>query len=280
MRTIRAEEIAEAVRRAALEAAFELDPRVLRLLEEARAREESPLGREILEELIENARIASEERRPLCQDTGLAVVWVELGEEVCLEGNSLRGAVDEGVRRAWSEGSLRPSVVLNPLDRRNTGDNTPALLHVEPVPGDRVRVRFMAKGGGSENQSRLAFLKPSEGRAGVVRFVVECVSAGAASACPPVILGVGLGGTAEEACRLAKLALFRPPGERSPDALAATLEQEILDAANRTGIGPMGLGGTVTALSAAVELGPCHIASLPVAVSLGCHSHRTRSLEL
>lgn len=279
-RVIHTDLIRDAVRDLALGAAFELDPKVLHLLEEARLREESPHGRDVLSELLENARIARAERRPLCQDTGLAIVWLQLGQDLRLEGPPLRAAVDEGVRSAWREGFLRSSVVRHPLDRVNTGDNTPAFLHVELVEGDTATLRFMAKGGGSENQSRLAVLKPSEGKSGVLRFVLEAVKAGAAQACPPVFIGVGLGGTADEACRLAKLALFRTPGERSKDSKASELEQEILEAVNRTGIGPMGLGGTVTALAAAVELAPCHIASLPVAVAIGCHSHRVRSVAL
>ncbi len=278
-RKIDAQEITAAVKALALEAAFSLDERTLSAIEDARAREQSPLGRDILAEIVENARIAGRERRPLCQDTGLAVVWIELGEDVRLDG-PLEEAVNSGVREAWREGALRPSVVRDPLDRKNTGDNTPAFVHVERVGGDRVRVHFLAKGGGSENQSRSAVLRPAEGRAGVVRYVVGSVTEGAAFACPPVIVGVGLGGTADRAAWLAKRALFRPLGEPSSDPATSELERDILGGMNASGIGPMGLGGSVTALAVHIERAPCHIASLPVAVCLSCHSHRVRSAEI
>jgi fumarate hydratase subunit alpha len=273
------DELRDAVERLALESGFALDERSLAALEDARARETSPLGRDILSEIVENARVAREERRPLCQDTGLAVVWLEVGEDVCIEG-SLQLAVDEAIRAAWREGGFRASVVRDPLDRANTGDNTPAAIHVDRVPGDRVRVHFLAKGGGSENQSRSTVLKPTEGRSGVVEFVARAVLEGTPFACPPVVVGVGLGGTADGAAWLAKRALFRPLGEPSSDAGTAALEREILDRANATGVGPMGLGGAVTALAVHVERAPCHIASLPVAVCFNCHSHRVRSVEI
>ena len=278
-RTVDANAIREALERLALESGFALDERTLAAVEDARERETSPLGRDILSEIVENARVAREERRPLCQDTGLAVVWLEIGEEVCLQG-SLRRAIDEGVRAAWREGGFRASVVRDPLDRANTGDNTPAAVHVDLVPGDRVRIHFLAKGGGSENQSRSCVLKPAEGRDGVAEFVTRAVREGAPFACPPVTVGVGLGGTADGAAWLAKRALFRPLGDPSPDPDIARLERELLDRANATGVGPMGLGGAVTALAVHVERASCHIASLPVAVCLSCHSHRARSVEL
>ena len=280
MRKISAAEITGAVRRLALEAAFEIDRLTLTVLEDASRRETSPAAREVFRDILENARLACREHRPLCQDTGLAVVWAELGEEVALEGGSLQEATDEGVRQAWAEGKLRASVVCDPLNRKNTGDNTPAVVHVDFVPGDGVRLHFMAKGGGSENQARLAMLKPAEGREGVVKFVVDSIEEGAAYACPPLILGVGIGGSSEGAMWFAKRALFRPVGGPSPNADTAALEREILEAVNRTGIGPMGLGGEVTALAVHVERSPCHIASLPVALCVNCHSHRVRSTEL
>ena len=278
-RSISVNELCDAVRRLALDAAFALDERTLRALTDAHARETSSLGRDILAEIIENARTAERERRPLCQDTGLAVVWIELGEDVRVDG-SLEEAVNSGVREAWREGPLRAAVVRDPLDRKNTGDNTPAFVHVDRVKGDRVRVHFLAKGGGSENQSRSTVLTPAGGREGVVDFVTRAVREGAAFACPPVIVGVGVGGTVDHAAWLAKRALFRPPGEPSEDASTADIEREILEGVNASGIGPMGLGGNVTALAAAVERAPCHIASLPVAVCLNCHSHRARSAEI
>jgi fumarate hydratase subunit alpha len=278
-RTLNASAVREALERVALDAGFVLGERALAALEDARARETSELGRAVLADLVENARVAREERRPLCQDTGLAVVWIEIGEDVHVEG-SLGGAVDEAISAAWREGAFRASVVRDALDRANTDDNTPAAVHVDLVPGDRVRVHFLAKGGGSENQSRSAVLKPAEGRAGVIEFVERAVLEGAPFACPPVVVGVGLGGTADHAAWLAKRALFRPLGEPSDDANTAELERELLERANATGVGPMGLGGVVTALGVHVERAPCHIASLPVAVCLNCHSHRVRSVEL
>ncbi|MHC4506245.1 MAG: fumarate hydratase [Planctomycetota bacterium] len=274
-----ASRIAEAVKHLALDAAFALDGRTLDALTDAHARETSPLGRDILAEIIENARIAGKERRPLCQDTGLVIVWIELGEEVRVDG-SIEEAVNSGVREAWREGPLRSAVVRDPLDRKNTGDNTPAFVHVDRVKGDRLRVHFLAKGGGSENQSRSTVLTPAGGRAGVVGYVVDAVREGAAFACPPVIVGVGVGGTADHAAWLAKRALFRSPGEPSEDTSTADIEREILEGVNASGIGPMGLGGNVTALAVAVARAPCHIASLPVAVCLNCHSYRARSAEI
>jgi fumarate hydratase subunit alpha len=264
----------------ARDAEYELDEVTLRALARAQERESSELGRRVLEEIVENARLACAERRPLCQDTGLAVFWVELGERVRLEGGSLHDALDDAVREAWREGGFRTSVVADPFDRRNTGDNTPSFLHVDLVPGDRVRVHFLAKGGGSENQSCLTVLKPAEGRAGAVSFIAESVSARAAYACPPVVVGVGIGGSVDHAAWLSKKALFRPLGRPSDDADTAALERELLDRIDRSGVGPMGLGGNVTALACHVERAACHIASLPVAVTLNCHSHRTRSVEL
>ena len=278
-RTVDASVVGEALKRIALEAGFALDDRVLAALEDARARETSELGRGVLTDILENARVAREERRPLCQDTGLAVVWIELGEEVSVRG-SLGDAVDEAVRTAWREGAFRASIVRDAIDRANTGDNMPAAVHVDLVPGDRLRVHFLAKGGGSENQSRSTVLKPAEGRAGVVEFVERAVLEGAPFACPPVVVGVGLGGTADHAAWLAKRALFRPLGEPSADPGTVELERELLERANATGVGPMGLGGIVTTLAIHVERAPCHIASLPVAVCFNCHSHRVRSAEL
>ena len=223
-RSISVNELRDAVKRLALDAAFALDGRTLVALTDAHARETSPLGRDILAEIIENARIAARERRPLCQAAGLAVGWSELGEDVRVDG-SIEEAVNSGVREAWRGGPLRAAVVRDPLDRKNTGDNTPAFVHVDRVKGDRLRVHFLAKGGGSENQSRSTVLTPAEGRAGVVRYAVDAVREGAAFACPPVIVGVGVGGTADRAAWLAKRALFRPPGEPSEATSTADIER-------------------------------------------------------
>ena len=279
-RPLHVNEIRDAVRQLALEAEVSLDERTLRVIEDARAGEESDLGKKVLDEILENTRVAAEQKRPLCQDTGLAIVWVEIGSSVTLAGGTIHGAIDEGVRAAWREGGFRNSVVADPFDRKNTGDNTPAFVHVEDVPGHSVVVHFLAKGGGSENQSCLTVLKPSQGRAGVVDWIVGSVSDRAAYACPPVVAGVGIGGSIDHAAWLSKKALFRPLGEPSKDAATAELEGELLSRINASGVGPMGLGGTVTAFAVHVERAPCHIASLPVAVSLNCHSHRTRSVEI
>jgi len=278
-RTLSANLLRDKLKQLAMKSGFALDERAFAAIKSARENETSPQGRDVLSDIIENARVAREERRPLCQDTGLAVVWLEIGEEVCIEG-SLRQAVNEAIKAAWRDGDFRASMVHDPLNRANTGDNTPAAMHIDLVPGDRVRIHFLAKGGGSENQSRSCMLKPTEGRAGVVEFVSQAIAEGAPYACPPVLVGVGLGGTADGATWLAKRALFRPLGEPSPDTDTSELESEILRRANASGVGPMGLGGAVTALAIHVERAPCHIASLPVAVCMGCHSHRVGSVEI
>jgi fumarate hydratase subunit alpha len=273
-------EIRDAVKRLALEAEVSLDERTLHVIEDAQVRESSELGAKILGEILENTRIAAREKRPLCQDTGLAIVWIEIGSSVALSGGTVHDAVDEGIRDAWREGGFRNSVVADPFERTNTGDNTPALVHVEEVSGHGVVVHFLAKGGGSENQSCLTVLKPSQGRAGVVEWIVSSVSQRAAYACPPVVVGVGIGGSIDHAAWLSKKALFRPLGEPSTHEATASLERELLEGVNASGVGPMGLGGTVTAFAVHVERAPCHIASLPVAISLNCHSHRTRTIEI
>jgi fumarate hydratase subunit alpha len=267
-------EITQAVRRLAESVAVRLGERERSALEGALANEPYEPARGVLGVLLENARAAEEDRVPLCQDTGLAVVFVELGDEVRLAGGSLSEAVDEGVRLGCAAAGLRASVVADPLERTNTGDNTPAVLHVELVKGDRVRLVLDAKGGGSENCSRLAMLAPAAGREGVVRFAVETVELAGGKACPPLVVGVGIGGNFEAAPMLAKKALLRPLGEPSPIPHLAELEREILSRVNATGIGPAGLGGLTTALAVHVEAAPCHIASLPVAVNLDCHAHR------
>ena len=254
-----------------------LPPDVVAALERAHAQEESELGREVLARLIENASLARELGLPLCQDTGLAVVFVEIGEEVLIAGGSLREAVAQGVRQGYEQGYLRKSVVYSPLDRRNTGDNTPPVLHTEIVPGGSLKITVAAKGAGSENMSRLKMMIPAEGIEAVKRFVVEAVENAGASACPPVVIGVGLGGSFEQCALAAKQALLRPLDRANPDLAAGALEQELLDLVNATGIGSMGVGGRITALAVNVETRPCHIASQPVAVNLQCHAARHAS---
>ena len=280
MRELDVREITNAVRRLAIEANIDLGPDVIEAFRRFREKEKSPNGRDVLEQLLENARIAREDRLPLCQDTGFAVVFVDLGQEVHLTGGDLYAAVDEGVRQGYREGYLRKSIVEDPLRRRNTGDNTPAVVHLRVVPGDRVRITFAPKGGGSENMSGIAMLKPADGVEGVKRFVIDRVREAGPNPCPPTIVGVGIGGTFEVAALLAKRAALRPVGDRNPDPFYAGLEEELLAEVNRLGIGPAGLGGTTTSLDVHIEVHPCHIASLPVAVNIQCHSARHKEVEL
>ncbi len=280
MREIDVAEISRAVSELAQQACYELGDDVVRALEVAFSKETSPTGQQVIRQLLDNANLARDKRIPLCQDTGFAVVFVELGQEVALVGGDLTDAIDEGVRQGYREGYLRKSVVRDPFSRDNTGDNTPAVVHVTLVPGDRLRLTFMAKGGGCENMSTTAVLTPGAGTDGVREFVVNQVSERGANACPPLILGIGIGGTIEKAALLAKQALLRGVGEPNPDPALAELESSVVDRCNATGIGPMGLGGTVTVLAAHVLTYPCHIASLPVALNIECHSHRHRSREI
>lgn len=280
MREIDVREITKALRRMAVEANTVLGADVLEAFERFKACEESPTGRDILDQLTENARIAREEKLPLCQDTGFAVVFVELGQDVRLIGGDLTEAVNAGIRQGYQEGYLRKSIVKDPLRRVNTGDNTPAVIHLKLVPGEHLKVTFAPKGGGSENMSGIAMLRPADGVEGVKRFVLERVSQAGPNPCPPTIVGVGIGGTFEVAAYLSKLALLRPLGQRHPDPYYAALEEELLASVNRLGIGPQGLGGTTTSLDVHVEVHPCHIASLPVAVNIQCHSARHQEVEL
>ncbi len=280
MREVHVERITEAVRRLSVEANTRLGDDVVAAFERFREGEQSPTGRDVLAQLLENARIARDEGLPLCQDTGFAVVFVDLGQDVRLVGGDLYEAVNEGVRQGYREGYLRKSIVADPLRRKNTGDNTPAVVHVRLVPGDRVRITFAPKGGGSENMSGIAMLKPADGAEGVKRFVVDRVRQAGPNPCPPTIVGVGIGGTFEIAALLAKRALLRPVGDRNPDPFYADLEEELLAEVNRLGIGPAGLGGTTTSLDVHIEVHPCHIASLPVAVNIQCHSARHKEVEL
>ena len=257
------------------EACHRLPDDVVAALRGAREREESPASRDILEKLLENAELAPRETIPLCQDTGLAVVFIELGQEVHLVGGDLRDAVNEGVRQGYRDGYLRKSVVRQPFTERvNTGDNTPADMWVEIVPGDRVKVSVLPKGGGSENMSRLTVLTPAMGRKGIIDYVASVVDDAGGNPCPPLVVGVGIGGTTEKTMMLAKKSLLRPVGEPSPDPDNAALERDLLERINQLGVGALGYGGTVTALAVHVESFPCHIASRPVAVNLQCHSAR------
>jgi fumarate hydratase subunit alpha len=279
MRELSGEAVAEAVAELCIQANTCLGEDHLRALRRARDAEESPHGREVLERLLENAQVACAEQVPFCQDTGYAVLFADHGEEVRVTGG-LSSALNEGVRRGYERGYLRKSIVRGPLDRRNTGDNTPAVVYTELVGGDRLHLRLLVKGGGCDNMSALRMLTPADGVEGMVRFVVETVEQAGPNASPPVTVGVGVGGPFEKAALLAKKALTRPSGEPSPDPELARLEHEILEGINATGVGPAGYGGTQTALAVHIESYPTHIAAFPVAVNLDCHSHRTRSITL
>ncbi len=270
MRSVRAEDVVEVVARLYREAACSPDPGLEAALAAGREREESPAGRAVLDDLIENLRLSRQSGAPPCQDTGTAVVFLELGQDLRIEGGDLREAVDEGVRRAVRDGYLRPSIVADPLRRENTGDNTPAVLHLEIVPGDRLKLTVAAKGAGSENMSALKILTPAAGEEEIIEFAAAVVEKAGASACPPVIVGLGLGGNFETAPLLAKKAITLPLGKRHSDPFYAALEEKAIARLNRTGVGPGGLGGRFTCLDCHVLAAPCHIASLPLAVNLDC----------
>ncbi|MBW2621929.1 MAG: fumarate hydratase [Deltaproteobacteria bacterium] len=273
MREINADEIRQTVKELFLKASFTLGDDVLSALRQAQQDEESPVGTEIITRLLENAALANDHRLPICQDTGLATVFVELGQEARVTGAGLRKAIEEGVRQAYEEGYLRKSV-CHPLTRKNTGDNTPAVIHLDLVSGDRIKLTAIPKGGGSENMSRLFMLPPSAGWEGAKEKVLHTVSEAGPNPCPPLVVGVALGGSFEIAAREAKRVLLRPLGQANPDPEAADLEKELLAAVNDLGIGPQGLGGRVTALAVHLKIMPCHIASLPLAVNLQCHACR------
>ena len=281
MREIEAKEVTRAVSRLFQEANLFLPDDVLACLKQARETEESSVGREVLDSILENAQISAKEKIPLCQDTGAAVVLLELGQEVHITGGDLYSAVNEGVRQGYNEGYLRKSMVRQPYSARvNTKDNTPAVIYTDIVPGDRLKITVMPKGGGAENMTRLGMLSPAAGRQGVIDLVVKAVSEAGSNPCPPVIVGIGIGGTAEKAMLLAKKALLRNIGEPNPDPEMTELEKEILQRVNNLGIGPMGYGGRITALAVHAEAFPAHIASLPVAVNLQCHSARHKETTL
>ncbi len=273
MREVDVALITERVKTLCMEANFDLEQDVLGALKKASAEEESPAGIEILGQLEENAAIARQERVAICQDTGIAVVFVELGQDVHLVGGDLNGAIHEGVRQGYQEGYLRKSL-CHPFTRANTGDNTPAVIHVEIVPGEEVKLIVAPKGGGSENMSRVNMLAPAAGKKGIIEYVVQRVKESGSNPCPPTIVGVGIGGTFEGAALLAKKALLRPIGSENPDRELASLEGEILERVNKLGIGPQGLGGRTTSLAVHINMTPCHIASLPLAVNIQCHAHR------
>lgn len=279
MREVRADTIRDTVEKLFIEANYDLPEDVIGRFKDALGEEESSVGREIIEELLLNARIARDERIPICQDTGLAILFMEIGQGVHITGGDLEEAVAEGVRRAYKKGYLRKSA-CDPFTRTNTGDNTPPILHVRIVPGERIRLIAMPKGGGSENYSEVRMLTPSDGAEGVKRFVLEMVQKAGPNPCPPITVGIGIGGNFETSALLSKEALMLPFGKRNDDPYLRDLELSILREVNKLGIGPEGYGGSVTALDLHIKSRPCHIASLPVAVNIQCHAHRIKEASI
>ncbi len=280
MRTLLSDTITKAVARMCIKANYHLGADVLDALGRALDSEKSPAGRTILQHILKNAQIANEDVFPLCQDTGYAVFFVEVGKDLRITGSDLQTAVHDGVRQGYKEGYLRTSIVADPLQRENTGDNAPAVVWVDYVPGNQLVIQMAPKGGGSENMSTVRMLKPAEGCQGVIDTVMQHVTDSGGNPCPPGIIGIGIGGTFEKCAWLAKKSLLRNIDDRHPDPYYAELELEILDRVNKTGIGPMGLGGSTTALDVHIETYPCHIASLPVAVNIQCHSARHQKVIL
>ena len=281
MRVVSFDDVVQKVRSMCGKAACLLPPDVLEALKKGSATESTALGKAFFQQYLENASIAENENMPLCQDTGFAVYFVEMGTDVKLDSGTIEEALNEGTRQGYKDFYLRKSIVADPLfDRKNTTTNTPCILHLQSVPGDKIKITLAPKGGGSENMSALKMLKPSDGRAGVVDFVVNSVINAGGNPCPPTVVGVGMGGTFEKAAFLSKKALLRHIGEPNPDPEYAELEAEILQKINASGVGPQGLGGDTTSLAVHIEYFPCHIASLPVAVNLNCHAARHAGFEL
>lgn len=281
MREIKVGEIREAIEKLCMDANYCLPSDVIDALKEGYRKEESPTGKDVLLQILKNVEIAAQQKIPLCQDTGVAVFFIDLGQEVRIIGGNLEDAIDKGVKEGYLKGYLRKSMVSDPLFKRaNSKDNTPSVIHIRIVPGNKIKIIFVPKGGGAENMSRVAMLKPADGVEGVRDFVVETVRKAGPNPCPPIIVGVGIGGNFEKAPCLAKRALLRKIGEHNPDARYAKLENELLSKINNLGIGPQGLGGRVTALAVNIEWFPCHIASLPLAVNIQCHSARHKELEI
>jgi fumarate hydratase subunit alpha len=280
MRTIHVSAITDAVKKLCMEANYDLEPDVLRAFDRALGTERSPAGKQVLQILKDNAELARTRKIPYCQDTGFVVCFVEVGQDVHVEGGLLVDAINAGIRAGYTEGYLRASIVRSPFDRVNTTDNTPGVIHTTLVAGSTLRIQIMAKGGGCENRSKYKMLTPAEGLDGVKAWVLECIKTAGPDACPPLIAGVGIGGTFEQAALLSKKALFRELGSPNPDPAADALERELLERANRLGIGPQGYGGDTTALGIHILTYPCHITSLPVAVTIECHAHRHKEAVL
>jgi len=279
-REIKTDIITSTIKKICMDAAYFIPDEVQQALKDAIKKEESPVGKEVLAQLVKNNELAREKQMPICQDTGTAVIFIELGQDVCLKGGYLYDAINEGVRQGYTEGYLRKSITIDPLNRKNTGDNTPAVIHTELVPGDKLKITFIAKGGGSENMGKLVMLPPSAGIAGVKKFVIDTIKTAGSNPCPPIIVGIGIGSTFDGVAVLAKRALLRPLGTANPDPYYAQLEKDLLTDINNTGIGPSGLGGRITALAVHIERASCHITALPVAVNLNCHAARYKTITI
>lgn len=280
MREVHVSAITDAVKKLCMEANWNLGPEMLRAFDKALTTERSPAGKQVLQILKQNAELARTKKIAYCQDTGFTICFVELGQDVHVMGGALTDAINEGVRQGYKEGYLRASIVKSPFDRVNTGDNTPAVIHVDVVPGAELKLAIMAKGGGCENRSKYVMLTPAAGIEGVKDFIIECVKMAGPDACPPLILGVGVGGTFEKAALNSKKALFREVGSSHPDPAIDALEKELLERANKLGIGPQGYGGDTTSFGIHIVTYPCHITSLPVAVTIECHAHRHQEVTL
>lgn len=280
MREIHVDQIAETIARSVQEANYKLSEDVTAAISRARTLEEAPVGQSILLQIVDNYNVAQTERVPMCQDTGVALVFLEIGQDVHFVGGNLTEAINQGVAKGYTEGYLRMSMLNDPIKRVNTKNNTPAMVYTELVPGDQVKIKVDCKGGGSENMSQLKMLPPAAGWEGAKRFIVETVANAGPNACPPLIIGVGIGGNFDKSALLAKKSLLREVGSSNADPEWAAREQELLTEINKLGVGPMGLGGTVTALAVHVETMGCHITALPVAVNIECHSHRHKEAVL
>jgi fumarate hydratase subunit alpha len=280
LREIQFETIRDAVAKLCIDANCLLGDDVVQSFKDGLKKEESPAGKDILNQLLDNEQIARKEMMPICQDTGWAVVWVESGSGIGVQGGELYDAIQQGVAKGYKEGYLRKSIVEDPLRRKNTGDNTPAIIYTDIVPGDGLKITVQPKGGGSENMSEVKMLSAADGAEGIKKFVVDRVARSKANPCPPVIVGVGIGGTFEKCAMLAKHSLLREVGSVHPDPFYADMEKELFERINKLGIGPQGLGGRVTALAVFIEAFPCHIATMPCAVNVNCHAARHRSITL
>lgn len=281
IRKIKADTVTKTVKQLFMDCNYFIDDSITKALKDFREKEKSPVGKNVLSQLLENNEIAAKEQIPICQDTGMAVLFVEYGDKVVIEDGSFKEAVEQGVREAYDEGYLRKSVVTDPVfDRINTKDNTPAVIHTEIVPGDKIKFLVGGKGFGSENMSAIKMLTPSYGAEGVKDFILEIVKKAGPNPCPPIVVGVGIGGTFEKAAQLAKKATFRPIDTKNPDPRYAQMEDELLEKINRMGFGPAGLGGNTTALGVNIETYPTHIAGMPVAVNICCHAARHKEAEI